>query len=176
MNTAAWVSLAFLTGVFVGITWRESYEILIGRHQPMLILKRALNIRVEALAAALIVSLLLNMLVGVGIVLNERGQDRDAACQVQFNRLTAEARDARIKPTETSTAAQVEDVQQELTYQRGLLRAITTDGQTIEDLASVIRARIEAGEKYLATLEEIQEVRVKNEYPPADFCTNRTAP
>lgn len=172
---APWVVIAFLTGVFVGITWRESYEILIGRHQPMLIVKRALNVRTEILTVALIASLMLNMLVGVGIVLNERGQARDARCQVQFNKLTAKARDARIGPTESSTAAQIDDVRQDLTYQKGLLKTITSDGQTVEDLAGIIRSRIQAGEEYLATLRKVQEVRVENEYPPADYCTNGPA-
>lgn len=169
--SAPWVAVAFLTGVFVGVTWRESYEILIGRHQPMLILKRALNVRVEALAAALIISLVLNMIVGVGIVLNERGQDRAEACQVEFNRLTAEARDARIGPSESSTDAQIDDVLQDLTYQRGLLKTITSENQTVDDLAGIIKARIDSGMEYLKTLRKVQKVRVENEYPPADYCS-----
>lgn len=171
MSTLAWLIIAFITGVAAGITWRESFDILTGKRDPMATVRRALHPKVSLLVLMLTLSMLFVAAVGVGIIIKDSGDRAAARCQVEFNQKTADARDARVGISTTDVIpAQTAYVAADLEYQRGLLKVVTTDGMTVDDLAEVIGTRVAATNQYLQALEEQAKVAQANPYPPADYC------
>lgn len=173
MSTLAWLIVAFITGTITGVTWRESYDILTGKRDPMVTLRRTLTPTIPRLAAMLILSMFFVAAIGVGIIIKDSGNRKAEACQVEFNQRTADARDARVGISTTDVVpAQTAYVEADLEYQRGLRAVVTTKGMTVDDLAAVITTRIEATSTYLAALVEQAKVAQANPYPPADYCTD----
>jgi len=173
MSTLAWLIVAFITGTATGVTWRESYDILTGKRDPMATIRRALRPNVPLLAVMLTISMVFVASVGVGIIVKDTGDRRAERCQVEFNQKTADARDARVGISTTDVIpAQTAYVEADLQYQRGLLETVTTEGKTVDDIAAVISARVAATRSYLDALEAQAKVAQDNPYPPADYCTN----
>lgn len=173
MNTAAWVIVAFIVGVGVGVTFRESYDILTGKRDPMNFVRRVLHPSISLLAVMLILSMLFVASVGVGIIVKDSGDRARDACQVEFNKKTADARDVRVGVSTNSVVpAQTAYVEADLAYQQGLLEVVTTPDMTVDDLAEVIGARVAATKAYRDALEKQAVVAQDNPYPPADYCSD----
>jgi hypothetical protein len=172
MNTLSWILVAFAAGVLAGATLRESHDILTGKRDPMVTVRRALHPRVSLLVAMLILSMLFVAAVGVGIIVKDSSDRAAQACQVEFNEKTAAARDARVAiSTSDVVPSQTAYVEADLEYQRGLLEVVSTKGMTVDDLAAVISTRVTATATYLDALEAQAKVAERNPYPPADYCT-----
>lgn len=174
MNTIAWVIVAFLGGACCGVLWRESYDILTGKADPMPTVRRALRPRpTTILTGLLILSMLFVAAVGVGIIIKDSGDRAREACQVEFNEKTAIAREARVSVSTTDVIpTQIDYVKADLAYQQGLLDVVTNPEVTVADIATVISTRVTATQSYYDALKAQETVAQKNPYPPADYCTN----
>lgn len=170
-HTDLWIVLVvFLAGVVCGVLWREAYELIRGRDDPMRLVKRILSVRNEALAIGLLISMVFTAAVGVKLVISDNRDDAQSQCQEEYNQLSGEARDERLAVAAVVAEAQLEYVREDLRYQRGLLISLESDLASIDPLTSVIRQRVDANQRYLETLEAQKKVRLATDYPPPDYC------
>jgi hypothetical protein len=160
----------FVAGLVTGLLWREGYELIKGRDDPMSLFKRILSVRVEMLTAGLIVAILFNCLVGAGLVISDNRDQAEQRCQAEYNLLSGQARDERLAIAADVAEAQLDFVREDLRYQRGLLAGLESDLTSIEPLTNVIRTRAAASQTYLETLEAQKKVRLSTDYPPPDYC------
>ncbi len=168
MNAPLVAAVAFGAGLLVGWLWREAFEIATERETVKRFLVRVRS--VHFLAWTLVVVLVFNAIVGATVVVNNSQRADLVRCLTSYNQLSGAARDERNAAASVVGDAQLAYVRADLRYQRGLLRTLSDDDASLEDLANVITSRAEATDAFLATLVKQQRVRATTDYPPPDLC------
>ncbi|GAA1909450.1 hypothetical protein GCM10009737_08400 [Nocardioides lentus] len=167
--TAVWLTLGFVAGIPAGWLWREAYELIRGRDDPMALWKR---IRANDRSAA-IVAVILSMVFcgGVGIYLAVSNNDRAdlVRCISDYNEAVGAARDSRSDVADDLGRAELDYLDAELRYQRGLLESLE-DVEPVAELRDTITDRIAATEEYRQQARAQQDVRDSEPYPSPTYC------
>lgn len=167
--TAIWIALGFAGGMLTGVLWREAYELITGKDDPMDLWQRLRSVHVSLLTAGLIASMVFTGIVGIRVMISDSARDDLVECVTDYNAAVGAARDSRSEVADQLATAETSYVDEDLRYQRGLLESLQTD-TSIDRLRDVIADRIEATEEYRSKLDLQTRVRQAEPYPAPDFC------
>jgi hypothetical protein len=183
MSSVGWVVIAFIAGYLYGRTERVILALLFGKDTPMRLLSRILGHRTEIATWAIVTSLLFTSFVGAWVVFltsAQVGQKHEDTvrtdCSIDFNRLSALARDDRLVAQSNALRAQIASVRQDHRYQLGLKRSLTSPDTTIATLIGVIGHKIDADTRLLKSLIHQQRVSATHAYPPPNYCEETRTP
>ncbi len=170
--TGIWLVLLFAIGVGTGVMWREAYELLTKKDDPVDLWRRLTKSRLPLLTIALITSMVFTGVVGIMLAVSNTDRNNLLTCITDYNTQVGDARDSRAIVADDLDTAEIDYVTAELRYQRGLLRTLEADGST-DVLTVVIRDRVKATEDYQAALERQVRVREAEPYPAPDLCQGK---
>lgn len=184
------ILIAFLTGIGVGWTWRESVELLLGRDDPTMMMNRTRATahavfahRTEVATWAVVLAIMVGTLLGVGVAYTHsdvRQIANDARhsshCQQVYNKRSAHARDDRAAAQLLVLKAAIKNVRADTRGWKGIAKTLTSTSGTLDELVLAINHRVAKDQAYLRTLVHQLHVSRLHRYPPANFCTRKGHP
>lgn len=169
MSGLLWFVAGLVAGGAAGAMWREAFELLTRKDDPVALWHRFRTNRQTLLLVGLTLSMIFTGLVGIGLAVSNSDRSDLVRCITRYNTAVAEARDSREVAGKALTAAELEYVDADLTYQLGILRALRSDAPS-DQLQGVVSARVEATEEYKDVLRGLREVRDDQPFPAPDTC------
>lgn len=188
------VIVAFVGGLVVGVTWRESVELLLGRDDPQMMVNRTrataravFGHRTTIATWAVVLAMLVGGILGIVVAFTHSDASRavsgvrtlseknhtQIACQRRYNHQSGLARKDRAKAGARALRHQIDIAEADIHVWIGIRHLLTTTHGTLHEALTVIDHRIGKGRTFLDSLMHQQHVQKLNHYPPANLCTRK---
>jgi len=172
--TIAVVLAAFLAGYLWGKAERVLLHLIFDREEPpMRLISKIVGHRTTVSTWAIVLSLLISSVISIAVVVQKKADAARTECSIEFNRLSALARDDRITAQDAALQAQIDLLNSDIVYQNRLRTTLLSPHPTVGGLVQAFDGRIQADRVLLGKLREQQTVAATHSYPPPDFCEGR---